>query len=112
MLKIFRFIEEKPKDKEIREYLLKEKLNNYLKKNKSALNVCSVNEFSELFKFKNKSYRIGLKNNDKGGENFLYTSNTQELIIDMFIVTLDYMENNLNELIKIRKLLNNFFEKK
>lgn len=111
MLKIFRFIEEKPKDKEIREYLLKEKLNNYLKKNKSALNVCSVNEFSELFKFKNKSYRIGLKNNDKG-ENFLYTSNTQELIIDMIIVTLDYMENNLNELIKIRKLLNNFFEKK
>lgn len=111
MLKIFRFIEEKPKDKEIREYLLKEELNNYLKKNKSALNVCSVNEFSELFKFKNKSYRIGLKNNDKG-ENFLYTSNTQELIIDMIIVTLDYMENNLNELIKIRKLLNNFFEKK
>ena len=111
MLKIFRFIEEKPKDKEIREYLLKEELNNYLKKNKSALNVCSVNEFSELFKFKNKNYRIGLKNNDKG-ENFLYTSNTQELIIDMIIVTLDYMENNLNELIKIRKLLNNFFEKK
>jgi hypothetical protein len=110
MFKIFRF-EEKPKDKEIREYLLKEKLNNYLKKNKSALNVCSVHEFSELFKFKNKSYRIGLKNNDKG-ENFLYTSNTQELIIDMIIVTLDYMENNLNELIKIRKLLNNFFEKK
>ena len=110
MFKIFRF-EEKPKDKEIREYLLKEKLNNYLKKNKSTLNVCSVNEFSELFKFNNKSYRIGLKNNDKG-ENFLYTSNTQELIIDMIIVTLDYMENNLNELIKIRKLLNNFFEKK
>jgi len=106
-MKFIELFKNKMTDYQIREYVLKEELNNYLSKNKKELIVYNVHEFAKMLKFSKKYYRICLKNNK--GERFIYISNTQDLIIDIIIVSLDYVENNLNELIKIRQLLNNFF---
>jgi hypothetical protein len=116
MFKIFRFIEEKPKDKEIREYLLKEELKTYISKNIDSY------DFSQLL-FNNVNEHFGLwinpiiyiitiintNNNDK------YEYNSKEKSLSLCAnkrISVNYIKENLNYLINLEILLNKFFANK
>jgi hypothetical protein len=118
MFKIFKFIEEKPKDKEIREYLLKEELKTYISKNIDSY------DFSQLL-FNNVNEHVGLwinpviyiitiintNNNNK----YEYNSKEKSLSLCAFNnkrISVNYIKENLNYLINLEILLNKFFANK
>ena len=104
-------------DKEIREFLLKEEFKKYmLKKDNSydysALIISNVNEFHRLW-ISNPIYIITIKNINN---NYIYEYNSKEKKLSLYLlnqkrISLDYIKENLNYLINLESLLNNFFAK-
>jgi hypothetical protein len=102
----------KPSDRRIREYLLKEELHNFLIDKNLQYDIFEINEnvgFSHLFN-KIKDYEIILMN--KKGEKYTYNSYSKTLFINVINITVEFMQGNLNKLIKLEKFLNSFFEER
>ncbi|MGD8779098.1 MAG: hypothetical protein PVH88_09095 [Ignavibacteria bacterium] len=117
MFKIFRF-EEKPKDKEIREYLLKEELRTYILKNIdsydfSQLLFDNVNEHFGLW-INPIVYIVAIRNTDNN-DKYEYNSKEKSLSLCAFNnkrISVNYIKENLNYLINLEILLNKFFANK
>lgn len=102
------------KNRDIREYLLREELQKLLDKNYNInnnikLEVSNVRELIQIFNFKcSECYEIVLKTTT--GEKLIYNSKLKNLRIDIMLISLNYIKEHLNRLIKIEEFFNNFFE--